>query len=223
MLQFLPKPLFMDWDDFGFPLQGGKLYSYVAGTDIPKDLFHDADGTTPWTNPIVFDARGEAGESGIYGSGVYKLKCHDKDDVLKWTMDNIRLDWGTDISNIWEWLQYIINNLSGRPKPFPFLGRGDLRPIHILDGSSPAYFHVQSCVCEAEGGTKIRYPNVAPYSTAGYPDYMLFDVLTTTEGYGTHIVPRHEFTFPQNAPCVFRWFPAAFDVSHLPPLDIPED
>ncbi len=218
MLHFLPKPLFAVWDNNGLPLQGGKIYSYVAGTSIPKDLYHDAEGLVPWTNPIILDARGEA-LGGIYGSGVYKLKVYDQYDNLIWTMDNIRLDWDTEISNIHEWLEWFLLNMAGRLRLFPFVGRGDRRPIQILDEEGrQAYFVTTNCLCHAEGGTKVRYPYVDLFPSSRFPDYMLFDVTVNGDGYGTHIVPRHDFTFPYNSPCVFCWYAASFDVSDLPDL-----
>ena len=221
MLQFLPKPLFMDWDNNGFPLQGGKIHSYLAGTSIPKDLFHDADGISPWTNPIILDARGEA-LGGIYGSGIYKLKIHDRYDNLLWTMDNIRLDWDSEITNIWEWIEWFLLNMAGRLRFFPFIGRGDQRPIQILDeDGNQAFFVTTNCQCHAEGGTKVRYPHTGLLTTAGFPDYMMFNVTIDGDGYGTHITPRHDFTFPFGAPCVFCWYAAAFDTSSLP--DLPEE
>lgn len=69
----------------GAPLIGGKLYTYDAGTGNPRPTYQDAAATTPNTNPVVMDARGEAT---IFWSGSYKIVLKDASDVTIWTVDN---------------------------------------------------------------------------------------------------------------------------------------
>jgi hypothetical protein len=73
-------------DSAGQPLVGGKLYTYVAGTSAPQGTWVDAAQTTPNTNPIILDARGEAT---IFWTGSYKVVLFDANDVLIWTVDNV--------------------------------------------------------------------------------------------------------------------------------------
>jgi len=70
----------------GVPLVGGRLYTYDAGTNTPRPTFADAAGTTPNTNPVILDARGEAT---IFWQGSYKVVLRDAADVIIWTVDNV--------------------------------------------------------------------------------------------------------------------------------------
>lgn len=70
----------------GAPLVGGKLYTYDAGTNNPRQTFQDAAGTIPNTNPIILDARGEAQ---IFWSGSYKIVLKDATDTTIWTVDDV--------------------------------------------------------------------------------------------------------------------------------------
>lgn len=80
-----PKQQFLDAN--GNPLVGGKIYTYAAGTTTPLVTYTDASGTTPNTNPVILDSRGEAA---IWlGVASYKLKLTTSTDVEIWTVDNI--------------------------------------------------------------------------------------------------------------------------------------
>ena len=75
------------FDAGGYPLIGGKLYTYAAGTSTPLATYSDVAGTTPNSNPVILDSRGEAL---IYLSVYkYKFKLCDANDVEIWTVDNI--------------------------------------------------------------------------------------------------------------------------------------
>jgi len=80
-----PKQQFLDAN--GNPLSGGKVYSYAAGTTSPLVTYTDESGTTPNTNPVILDSRGEA-EIWL-GVASYKLKLTTSTDVEIWTVDNI--------------------------------------------------------------------------------------------------------------------------------------
>jgi hypothetical protein len=80
-----PKQQFLDAN--GNPLAGGKVYTYAAGTTTPLVTYTDESGTTPNTNPVILDSRGEAA---IWlGVASYKLKLTTSTDVEIWTVDNI--------------------------------------------------------------------------------------------------------------------------------------
>ncbi len=72
----------------GTPLVGGRLWTYAAGTNTPKATYVDAAATTPNTNPIILDARGEAL---IYwdATSAYKVRLEDSLGNAIWTVDNI--------------------------------------------------------------------------------------------------------------------------------------
>lgn len=87
MATLLPEGKQAYTDSAGAPLVGGKLYTYDAGTNTPRATYQDAAATTPNTNPVVLDARGEAT---VFWSGAYKAVLKDASDTTLWTVDNIQ-------------------------------------------------------------------------------------------------------------------------------------
>lgn len=89
-----PVPVFRAFDTDGFPLAGGLLYSYAAGTSTPKATYTDHLGTTPNTNPVVLDPTGAAQ---VWLDGSYKLLLTDADGVTQpgYPVDNITSIGGT--------------------------------------------------------------------------------------------------------------------------------
>ena len=82
------------WNHFqaikaGQPLIGGKLYTYQAGTSIPKAAYLDRWLTVPHANPILLDSEGAAD---IHLNGYYHLRLTDADDVQIWSIDNFTFD-----------------------------------------------------------------------------------------------------------------------------------
>lgn len=77
---------FRAFDEEGVPLAGGKLYTYKAGSDDPKETYTDFTGNAANANPVILDSKGEAN---VWLRGAYKMVLHDADDVLQWTVDNI--------------------------------------------------------------------------------------------------------------------------------------
>ncbi|MFM0638086.1 hypothetical protein PQQ63_15395 [Paraburkholderia metrosideri] len=68
-------------DQNGHPLVGGQVYFYTPGTETPMDTWQDPGETTPNTNPVVLDSRGQAA---IWGSGTYRQVLYDRFGVLIW-------------------------------------------------------------------------------------------------------------------------------------------
>jgi len=87
-----PAPFikFREDDANGFPLAGGKLYSYVAGTSTPLATYTTQALDVPNTNPIVLDASGRASVFLEDGVG-YKFILHDALGNVIWTEDNIQI------------------------------------------------------------------------------------------------------------------------------------
>lgn len=75
----LTGTLFKAWTDTGIPLVGGKVYTKASGTSIDKAVYTDASLTTPCTNPVILDARGEA--QMWLGSGAYTIYVQDSTGV----------------------------------------------------------------------------------------------------------------------------------------------
>jgi len=71
----------------GFPLAGGKLFSYVAGTSNPADTYSDSNGTLN-SNPVILDERGEA-DVWLSSALSYKFVLKDVDDTVIYTVDNV--------------------------------------------------------------------------------------------------------------------------------------
>ncbi|MBY4730735.1 hypothetical protein K6V90_09345 [Cupriavidus pauculus] len=82
----LPEPKQSYEDSNGRPLNGGQLFTYAAGTTTPKVTYQDAAGTTPNTNPIILNERGEAI---VYGSGNYRVVLKNAFGATIWDRDNV--------------------------------------------------------------------------------------------------------------------------------------
>ena len=78
-------PLFEVRDTTGYPLIGGKLFSYEANTTTPKATFADPYGLTSNTNPVILDADGRAV---VWLDGWYALTLTDRHGVVLWTIDS---------------------------------------------------------------------------------------------------------------------------------------
>jgi hypothetical protein len=89
IMQLSPAPVFRSWDNLGFPLVGGKLFTYQAGTNTPQATYTDSTGTTPNPNPVILNFRGEAF---VWLNPLlsYKYVLQDAFGNLIWTEDNIQ-------------------------------------------------------------------------------------------------------------------------------------
>jgi len=77
------------FDDNGYPLAGGLLHTYAAGTTTPLATYTDQDAGDENENPIELDSEGYAD---IYiGTSSYKFRLTDSLGNEIWTKDNIRL------------------------------------------------------------------------------------------------------------------------------------
>lgn len=88
MAVLAPAPKAQFFDANGNPLVGGKVYTYAAGTTTPLATFTDASATTPNTNPIILDARGEC-NLWFSTATSYKVVLKNANDVQQWSVDNI--------------------------------------------------------------------------------------------------------------------------------------
>lgn len=83
-----PDPVFKAFDNNGIPLLNGKLFTYVAGSSTPLASYVDSTGTTPNTNPVILNARGEANvwlQTGL----TYKLTLQDSFGNQIWSIDQV--------------------------------------------------------------------------------------------------------------------------------------
>ncbi len=89
-----PLPIQKFFDNNGRPLNGGLLYTYVAGTTTKIATYTDSSGVTQNTNPVVLDYRGEA-RVWLDPELTYKFvlaPVGDTDPPTRpiWTVDNIQ-------------------------------------------------------------------------------------------------------------------------------------
>lgn len=88
-----PPPLLRFVDNNGQTLQGGKLFTYLAGTTTKITTYTNSTGFTPNTDPIILNARGEA-QVWLSPGQNYKFvlaPANDSDPPSRpiWTVDHI--------------------------------------------------------------------------------------------------------------------------------------
>ena len=89
MAKFLPPLAILQlFDDLGAVLNGGKVFTYVAGTTTPKPTWTEASGATANTNPVILDAAGRA-EIWLTEGEAYKFVIQTAAGVTLETVDNI--------------------------------------------------------------------------------------------------------------------------------------
>jgi len=72
--------------DTGYPLAGGKVYTYLNGTSTLSNLWTAQDKSSDAANPIILDAQGRAE---VYGDNSYKFEIYDASDVLVETINGV--------------------------------------------------------------------------------------------------------------------------------------
>ncbi len=82
------------FDNSGIPLNGGKLFSYLAGTSTKTATYSDAGGSSANTNPVILNFRGEA-DVYIEPNKGYKFVLAPSTDTDPptnpiWSIDNVR-------------------------------------------------------------------------------------------------------------------------------------
>lgn len=78
------------FDANGDPLNGGKIYTYLAGTTTPVATYTDDTGVTPQANPIILNSLGApASPIWLTGGVAYKFVIKDVNDVTLRTIDDI--------------------------------------------------------------------------------------------------------------------------------------
>jgi hypothetical protein len=93
----IPLSLSQQLDEFGKPLNGGKLYIIQAGTvATPQDSFQDSALTIKLPNPITLDAAGRLPQFFIAdavngASGLIKIRLTDSSGVIQREADGIQV------------------------------------------------------------------------------------------------------------------------------------
>lgn len=86
----VPFIKFREDDANGFPLAGGKLYSFAAGTSTPLATYTTQGLTVPNANPTILDVSGRASVYIKDGVG-YKFTLTDALGNQQWTEDNVQV------------------------------------------------------------------------------------------------------------------------------------
>lgn len=89
-------PKFYAWNRDGNPLAFGKLYTYEARTNTPKDTFQSEDGVVANTNPVILNGEGYAN---VYLDGSYKVVLKDADENEIWSADPVTAQGGEEWVN----------------------------------------------------------------------------------------------------------------------------
>ena len=76
------------WNNDGTVADGGKVYVYLAGTITPTNSYTDSTGSTPNTNPVILDSKGEAS---IWTNGLVKINVLQSDmvQITGYPVDNV--------------------------------------------------------------------------------------------------------------------------------------
>jgi len=84
----MPVPRHQFFDGNGTPLAGGKLHTFLAGTNTPSPVYQDSALTVPHTNPVTLD--GDGRETFFLDDAVsYKINLKTAALVDVWTVDNV--------------------------------------------------------------------------------------------------------------------------------------
>lgn len=86
-------PKFYAWDKDGNPLAFGKLYTYKARTNVPKDTYQSEDQVVKNTNPVILNGEGYAN---VYLDGSYKMVLKDADENEIWSADPVTAQSGEE-------------------------------------------------------------------------------------------------------------------------------
>lgn len=87
----IPLSLTQQFDEYGQPLNGGKLYIIQAGTvNTPQDSFQDPSLTIKWPNPITMDAAGRLPQF-FLADGFVKIRMTDSAGIVQREADGIQV------------------------------------------------------------------------------------------------------------------------------------
>jgi hypothetical protein len=87
----IPLSMTQQFDEFGKPLSGGRLYFFVAGTvSTPQNPFQDTGLTLLHPNPITLDAAGRVPQF-FLADGLIKIRLTDSVGAVQLTADNIQV------------------------------------------------------------------------------------------------------------------------------------
>lgn len=86
----IPVPIQQFFDNSGLVLNGGKLFSYQAGTSTPQAVYTDSALTIPYSNPLILNSSGRpSGPVYLLTTPAYKFILQDQNGNQIWSADGI--------------------------------------------------------------------------------------------------------------------------------------
>jgi microcystin-dependent protein len=87
----IPLSMTQQMDQYGDPLDGGRLYFFVAGTvSTPQNAYQDITLTNEHPNPIILDATGRVPQL-FLADGLIKIRLTDAAGVVQLSADNVQV------------------------------------------------------------------------------------------------------------------------------------
>lgn len=75
------------FDNAGLVLNGGKLYTYIAGGTTPQNTYTNSTGAVTNSNPVILDS---AGRANVWlAAASYRFDLYTAANVLVWSVDNV--------------------------------------------------------------------------------------------------------------------------------------
>ena len=145
------------FDNNGFPLTGGKLFTYAAGTTTPQATYTTNSGATAHANPIILDSAGRVSAGGQIWVTVgvsYKFVLKTSVDVQIWSADNI-----TGISGAG-----LVQNFTGTGSQTVFT----LANAPVSENTTQVYINgvYQQKNTYAVAGTTLTFSTAPPYTAS---------------------------------------------------------
>ena len=139
------------FDSNGDPLNGGKLYTYEAGTTTNKTTYQDDGGAASHANPIILDSAGRVSAEVWGTTGAYKIKLDNSLDSNIWTRDDIVGFNDTAETSASEWIASGLTPTYIGATSFSFAGDQTTvyhagRRLKITDNSGTVYATIISAV-----------------------------------------------------------------------------
>ncbi len=118
------------------PVANGLLYCYAAGTQTPQDVFHDADLTSAWTNPVQLDADGRA--TVFLDALGYHFTLYDENAVQVWDVDGV-----SDLAQLYLGVLGVATTTSAVTSGYQILSTDNLVTINSTGGPDPCIITLQ--------------------------------------------------------------------------------
>ena len=136
-----PIPIWPLRDLIGFPLAGGKMYTYrdTVRSDF-KPVYQDPAGTLPYIQPIIFNAAGFNGPFYWASDENYYIEIYDVNDSLVQTIPHYNAPGGVGPPVPITTYIDLKNHITDPTFRFPLMGLFDPAPLSAIIGTTNWYF-----------------------------------------------------------------------------------